>query len=73
MLDPPNRISGKSRKGEDDMEDQIETIAIALQATLDSVRCSPEPISGEEALSMLNERLQDDGIDLRVQFTRKEA
>ena len=48
----------------------IETIAIAIQATLDSVRCSPEPISGEEALRMLDERLQDDGLDLRIQFER---
>jgi hypothetical protein len=53
------------------LSDELETVAIAVQATLDSVRVSPEPIDGEEALRMLVERLADDGIDLRVWFTRK--
>lgn len=52
------------------MIDASETIAIAIQATLDSVRCSPEPITGEEAMRMLDERLQDDGVNLRIQFER---
>lgn len=42
----------------------LQTIAIAIEATLDSVRASPEPVSGEEALKMLIERLSDDGIEI---------
>lgn len=47
----------------------IERIAIAVEATLESVRCAPEPMTGEQALLALLERLSDDGIDLYIEHS----
>lgn len=45
-------------------EDTNFTVAVAIEAARTSLRTSPVPLSGEDVLNMLVDRLRDDGVNV---------